>query len=278
MLSKKLPRISYKDTAAAFAAGTMVFVLGAVLSIGLTVAAFAALIFAGLIFALALLYRKINESMRAGEDRYRQVEELFSLYHSYKFRAPLPALRGWALSPDVANILLDIITREKPRKILDLGSGSSTLLMAYALEKNGSGTVVGIDHEAGYAEKSRALLKAHGLEKTASVKVAPLSDVEVPTGKWRWYDSAFLRDIGEIDLVFVDGPPDRSHFLARYPALPLLMPHLSSHAIIVIDDAFSPAEKEMVKRWLAEYSEFAAEKFTTEKGTVVLRRDKRKND
>ncbi len=272
MFGKKMSRITQKDLAATVLTGVGVSVLAALLTIPIQVAAFVGILFAGIVLMFLVLYGKVNESMDAARWHYREVEELFSLFRRVEFRAPLPTLRGWALSPDVANILVETVLREKPRRVLDLGSGASTLLIGYALEKNGVGTVHAIDHESNYAERSRKLIHTHGLDTIASVTVAPLSDVEIPAGKWRWYDTTFLHDLGKVDLVFVDGPPDRSHFLARYPALPLLIEHLSPNAIIVVDDAYSPGEKEMIQRWLSEFPDFVAEHVSTEKGTCVLRR------
>jgi predicted O-methyltransferase YrrM len=272
MFGKKLSRIRQKEVLAACGAGFVLFLLSVFLAIPLNLGLYSAVFFTLVVLAFLVVYGKVHEDIRTSENKYRQVEELFTLFRFTDLRAPLPPLRGWALSPDVANILLGIIAHEKPKKVLDLGSGTSTVLMAYALEKNGMGSILGIDHDAEYAERTRVLLREHSLEKIANVRVAPLSDVEVQKGKWRWYEPSFLKDVGHVDLVFIDGPPDRSHFLARYPALPLLINDLSPNAVIVIDDAFSPAEKEMVKRWLVEYPDFQAQYFPTEKGTCVLRR------
>ncbi len=272
-----MQRITQKDTALTLLAAASVFVLAVLCGIPLLLAACMGILFASLVLMFLVLYGKVDESMDAARWHYRETEELFSLFHSIHFRGPLPALRGWALSPDVANMLLKLIVEDKPKKVLDLGSGSSTMLMGYALEKNTQGEILAIDHEEDYAKKSQRLLREHGLEKIASVRVAPLTDVQIPAGSWRWYDTAFLNDVGEIDLVFVDGPPDRSHFLARYPALPLLIRNLSKNAVIVVDDAFSPAEKEMVKRWCKEFPDFTAEYFPTEKGTCILRRGAKKS-
>jgi predicted O-methyltransferase YrrM len=272
MFGKNAPHIERKDALAALIAGLVVALIGLVFAIPPLTGGYVATLAAGLTFMLAVLFRKLNDSMRFQEDRYRQVEELFSLFNLLQFRLPLPALRGWAMSPDLANIIVGTILREKPKRVLDLGSGVSTVVMGYALEKIGGGTVLAIDHHEDYAERTRRLLKEHGLEDIASVKVAPLSEVNIPAGPWRWYDPAFVRDLGEIDLVVIDGPPDRSHFLARYPALPLLFNNLSHNGIVIVDDMFGSSEREMVKRWLIEFPDLVEEKIGTEKGTSVLRR------
>src|SRR5689334_13030025 len=62
---------------------------------------------------------------------YRQIEALFALYHGIQFRAPLLGLRGWAASPDFLAIQIANIRQHKPKTILELGSGQSTLISAY---------------------------------------------------------------------------------------------------------------------------------------------------
>ena len=73
------------------------------------------------------------------------------------------------------------------------------------------------------------------------------------------------------DLI-VDGPPTKGNPLARYPALKTLYDKLSPEAVILVDDMIRPGEKEMVRRWLAEYPDLRAEHLETEVGTAILRR------
>src|SRR5712692_7065808 len=57
-----------------------------------------------------------------------QIEALFSIFSIIHLRHPLPAMGHWAVSPDFARILVDVILDRKPGLILELGSGVSTLL------------------------------------------------------------------------------------------------------------------------------------------------------
>ena len=70
-----------------------------------------------------------------------------------------------------AESLARTIAEEKPELIVETGSGVSTLIVAYALQRLGRGKVVAIDHDAERAEKTRALIAQHGLTAFASVKV-----------------------------------------------------------------------------------------------------------
>ena len=55
----------------------------------------------------------------------------------------------------------------------------------------------------------------------------------------------------EIDLLLVDGPPGYGEGMerSRYPALPALEPRLAPGAMVVLDDASRPGEREIIERW-----------------------------
>src|SRR5258708_5646641 len=108
---------------------------------------------------------------------YWQVESLFYLFSTLRFRHPLPPMRGWAISPDFANIIISLIREHKPKVILEIGSGVSTLITAYCLEENKEGVLVSLDHEKLFAEKSTANVAKHGLQNIATIHYAPLKEV-----------------------------------------------------------------------------------------------------
>ena len=54
---------------------------------------------------------------------------------------------------------------------------------------------------------------------------------------------------GSIDILFIDGPPGRLQPLSRYPALPAARPHLSPHALVVVDDGRREDEAQMIELW-----------------------------
>lgn len=56
-----------------------------------------------------------------------------------------------------------------------------------------------------------------------------------------------------IDLLIVDGPPSGVARLARFPALPRLMPRMASGAVAMVDDADREDERKMVVRWREIY-------------------------
>jgi len=182
------------------------------------------------------------------------VQAVLQLQERFMPKAPLPVAGGWAISPTGVMWLVDLISRHSPQKIVECGSGTSTLWMALALRQQGSGSIVTLEHQEAYADATRGTLARHGLSDLAEVRLADLVDIETPLGTRLWYDIGSGID-GPIDLVVVDGPPKPTGPLARYPVLPELRPFLADGAIIVVDDAQRPDEQEMCEHWLRDYPE-----------------------
>ena len=227
------------------------------------------LVLTGLVIRTAV---QVERQRRAQARDYRQIESLFSLFGVLPIRHPLPPLRGWAVSPDFGVLMVSLILERKPGCIVELGSGASTLLAAYALQRVGSGRVISLEHDQAYAAASAEEVRRHGLEAFAVVRHAPLRRLELEGQSWLWYDRTLLDDVAEVDLVVVDGPPGNLQRLSRYPALPILLPRLSPGAVIVMDDYRRRDEREIVSRWLREFEDFSAREVSTEKGATVLRR------
>jgi predicted O-methyltransferase YrrM len=202
----------------------------------------------------------------------RQVQSLLYIYSVLKLRRPLPPMRDMAISPDFAATLVSLVLEQRPKVILEFGSGTSTLLCGYCLEQLGGGKIISIDHDGKYAEQTRASLRAHGVDGFAEVIHAPIQDVTVSAGSWKWYDTGFLSALPQVDLMIVDGPPAWLQKLARYPALPIIANHLSPSAVVLVDDADRGDETSMVEKWLLEFPGFMRSSLLHEKGTVLLRR------
>ena len=130
---------------------------------------------------------------------YRQTEALQQLLALLRFNAPIPPTRSWAASPDLLLMIADLVRTHEPKLVVELGSGVSTLIIA----KSGNGKVISIDNSEEFADKTRELLSAHEVGNV-EVRVAPLTPHVEGVD---WYDTALLQDLGEIDLLIVDGPP-----------------------------------------------------------------------
>jgi predicted O-methyltransferase YrrM len=218
-------------------------------------------------------YRGIQYVLQQSESNFRQTESLFYLFSTLRFRYPLPVLGGeWAILPDFANIIVALIREYRPRLVLEVGSGVSTLITAYSLQEIGEGSVVSLDHDERFAAITVANLKKHGLQDIATVTYTPLKEVAIGGKSWLWYDTEQLHNLGPIDMFIIDGPPGIIQRWARYPALPILFPLLSEDVVVLLDDAFRADEREIVRRWLKEFDGFSLEEIDAEKGAAILRR------
>jgi predicted O-methyltransferase YrrM len=204
---------------------------------------------------------------------FRQLEALQNLNAVLPANDVLPATRGWAASPDLLAVLVDLVVAERPSLIVECGSGASTLWLALAMRRFGiDGRVVALDHDPVFGGKTRDLLARHDVGDLAEVRDAPLESFSLDGETYSWYARRAWQDLTGIDLLFVDGPPATTGHLARYPALPLLSGALSPVVTAVLDDLVVPDMQKVLRRWLDAYPEFGSEILPLEKQAAVLRR------
>jgi predicted O-methyltransferase YrrM len=205
-----------------------------------------------------------------------KVEALFSIFSIIQLRHPLPAMGHWAISPDFARILVDVILDRKPGLILELGSGVSTLLCGYCLERNGHGAIVSIEHEDEFVRAAAENIRKHSLDQFVRVIYAPLREITLRRRSYRWYDKDSFMDkirAQKVDVLIVDGPPAKIGEDARYPAIPMLFDRLADQAIVLVDDARRPDERKTVRRWVRKFPTLTLDYLRwTEKGTAILKK------
>lgn len=211
-----------------------------------------------------------NYLMELINNSYSQLESLLSIIPIVNPRLPLPGTRGWAASPDFLKIIIENIINAKPRVILELGGGVSTVYIGYVLEKNKFGKIYSVDHLEEYANLTRKRINNHKLDSYVEVIYSPLETIEVKGKKWIWYKNFITNEMKEIDMLIIDGPPETLQSNSRYPALPLLFEYLSDNAIVIIDDYIRKEDKEVISIWLKEYPDLKMIEIDTEKGTVML--------
>lgn len=206
--------------------------------------------------------KSLNEQKTQNQHAYRQLEAFHQLISLLKFTAPIPPTRGWVASPDLLLTMTDIIRTHKPRLVVELGSGVSTLVIA----KAGAKKLISIDNSDEFAIKTRAMLKEHGV-RGVEVRVAPLASHGSGVD---WYDTSKLGDIKGIDLLFIDGPPGSNSPNARKPALQELLGRLSPRAVIIMDDVKRPAERELAEAFAKALPSHVLTFHDHEKGTAVI--------
>lgn len=195
----------------------------------------------------------VGPLFRLGRNEVRQAAALMQLYREMSPRRMLPRTRGWAASPDFLLALYRTIRERRPELVVEVGSGVSTLVSAYALQQNGSGRLVSLDHDPTFADRTRYTLSLHGVSGGVEVRDAPLEPTRIGAGEWHWHPPETFHDLKAIELLVVDGPPGRAGKLARFPAVPLLRSRLAPGARILLDDGARQEERQAARRWKEEW-------------------------
>jgi predicted O-methyltransferase YrrM len=228
-----------------------------------------------LILRLLRVQKKIRKKVNQNEVLYEQTESLIKLHNVVRFNYPLPPMRVWAISPDIALILYNEIIKGKPDVVIDFGSGTSTLISAYsqATYKDKCPRIYSFDHDAEFSTKTKQLLNLHNIDSFVKVYHTPLETIELRNETFQFYNVSALDEVDSIDLVFIDGPHGKRGILDRYPALPLVYDKLSKNAVIIVDDAKNFKESSrLIEMWRMDFPQFEFEMLDTELGTVIFRK------
>ena len=163
----------------------------------------------------------------------------------------LPWTEG-ALRPAALVVVCNEIVLADRREIVELGSGVSTIVLARLMRER-EGRLTALEHDPDWAGVVRAQLKREGLTHVARLVEAPLEAHPLALDGAPWYGEQAAAELPgrDIDLLLVDGPPGYGEGMerSRYPALPALEPRLAPGAMVVLDDAARPGEREILERW-----------------------------
>jgi predicted O-methyltransferase YrrM len=159
-----------------------------------------------------------------------------------------------AIAPETLALVQHMISSLKVRRVLELGSGLSTVLIANALRRTGEGHVLSFDDDERWASLTAEALKRESLGSFGEARVAPFVDITSGGRQARWYDLSHLDKAARFDLIMVDGPPAwRGDSLARLPALYELRERLSDTGVLLLDDARRGGELEIARRWRRDF-------------------------
>ena len=185
----------------------------------------------------------------------------------------------FAMRPAALAAVLDEVALARPRCILELGSGLSTVFLARLLrqQRRSDAVVISVDDAPPWVEQVRDHLERERLTDLVELVSAPRAPWSAPDRDAprpspperavravlrrparppkplpdRWYAREPIREaIGSrtVDFMLVDGPKGR-RTISRYPALPEMLAHLHEDATVVLDDASRAGEREVVERW-----------------------------
>lgn len=206
------------------------------------------------------------------DEKTREIQNALSI-QQLGFRFPL-FLGGWSIDSFLGKFLIQTLMENPPKTIVELGSGSSTLLIARCMQLLGRNDFrhIAVDHEERYLNLTRQFLALNELEDRIEFWICPLRHMEEIDKLWY---GDLLGRLGEtkIDLLLVDGPPGFLQIESRLPALPLLLPYLNEHCVIILDDAGRRDERSIAKNWSSNYPEFTVEFIKEGHGVAILQRN-----
>ncbi len=221
---------------------------------------------------ISLQYNFYRAMQRRNVYQQQKLQDYITLFDAINFRASVPYMTGYAASPELARVVYENVIELKPQYILELGGGVSSIIAGYALEQNGSGSLLSIDHNKKYLKLTEKRLRLHDLNKWVKGKHAALKQQEVNGRDRIWYDISNVSFEEPIDMVLIDGPPEQTQYKARYAALPLLYPHLNDNVIIILDDAKRPSTQQVIKDWQNEFTDLSYRYIDTERGIAIFNR------
>lgn len=216
------------------------------------------------------LRRHITETVR---DSTRQMEALVKLAPRMAKVDPLiPPTGGYALDAQALLHLIDVLEREQPKVIVEFGGGTSTIWMAYICKKFGT-RIISIDHLEEYLSRTQLEVERHGLSDVVELRLAPLEQVQVGGEEYAWYSPGALNDLDNVDLLFVDGPPESTGANARRPAAYVMSEKLNDNAVILLDDTHRESEQETVREWVSSFPKYKVVDENISRLTVLKSRE-----
>jgi predicted O-methyltransferase YrrM len=137
--------------------------------------------------------------------------------------------------------------------------------------RGASRPLISIENDAAHARMVKRQLERLGLSDYARLVIAELVPYQGPSNVDVWYDVGVVRGaVDSVDMLVVDGPPIRLAKRARSPAIEVFAPHLVPGAIILLDDAKRPDERQVLKEWKRAYPQVSMETEPSERGIAKL--------
>jgi hypothetical protein len=180
--------------------------------------------------------------------------DIEALLHLQRFECNRLPWTQSAIRPSALLLCLNEIEIHRRRRVIELGSGVSTIFFANLLKKLG-GHLLSIDHNKEWQELVAA--RCHDCLDSVTFAAAPLRSVKVEESTFEWYDPDTIRNCSadyQADMMVVDGPIGTSCEMARYPAMPVLRHYLAEDFTVVLDDINRRDELLTARSWADKYN------------------------
>ena len=225
---------------------------------------------------LRSLERRVGKDLpKYHASTYQAIESLFAIHRDLDALSSLPPMAspygGWAISPDLARLIVEQVLLYKPVTIVELGSGVSTILLGHVAKTLPGTRVVSLEHDSLWYANTLVDLQTHRVDNV-DLRYAPLTPIEIDSAEYLWYSAEAFEDLTDIDLVLVDGPPGDVGPRARFPAGPVLHSKCRDGCLWIVDDTVREDEQEIVRQWMDSMNlDLLFERVWNSKGATVLR-------
>jgi len=157
-------------------------------------------------------------------------------------------LGRWAIASDTVDWLSDFLQRERPKVVLEFGSGVSTVCMCALLQRlHGPGgyKLLSLEQNPAEAERTSKILNALAGGGSCHVVHVPLIPAVVAGAPTFFYDlngtcSERFAWLGKADFVFIDGPAAEGP--SRYGTLTQVPSNIVAGAKFAMDDGLREEE------------------------------------
>ncbi|MBX3600242.1 MAG: class I SAM-dependent methyltransferase [Rubrivivax sp.] len=172
------------------------------------------------------------------------------------------------LFPAKLEYLLQEIDADPPRRVLEVGSGSSTPVLAALANRHGFEVVSLENHEGSARYVRESLRNCPGADRVHLV-VTGFRRRRYPDGRrYWWYDVDLGADGRPFDMVLIDGP--MGSLVGRNGGLPEIRPYLAQRHRIYLDDANRAHEQACIAEWLGHFGSLAVERPSACRGIAKL--------
>jgi hypothetical protein len=176
----------------------------------------------------------------------------------FKSSGILKEFDQWAVSQDLGTYLINLINQNKFHAVLEFGSGLSSVIINKTTQTYNIPHLA-IEHDELYLKKIEELSIKYSIANLYVV-LSKLKEIKIGENNYKFYDcldeishwqNTIIRNKKRRKLLLlVDGPPSKTCYLARFPALPIVAQIFYNWDIhVLLDDLNRVEEQEISKRW-----------------------------
>lgn len=202
------------------------------------------------------------------------IETIASFFQNY--RLPFPHSGGsWALAPEASKFLGSLVKYYDFENILEFGSGYSSSIIAYELEKANRGVLDSIDNSRYWSNCAADLASRNNLIHRIRFFISNLGLRICKNHASIFYDMEELanRLAPKYDLVVIDAP---HHDLGRDGALYLNIKKIKVEGYFFVDDCKADHMQKTIKRWKTSFPQSISIKMFSEigNGVAIIKRER----